>query len=56
MYFNFLPVAQGVTVNTSNVHGTSQTQLGMPVILGAGSPFRTAQELALLPLTLLSTV
>lgn len=32
MHFNFLPFILAATVNTLNVHGTSQTQQGMSVI------------------------
>lgn len=32
MHFNFLPFILATTVNTLNVHGTSQTQQGMSVI------------------------
>lgn len=32
IHFNFLPIILVVTVNTSNVHGTSQTQQGMSAI------------------------
>lgn len=36
-HFIFLPVILGITVNTSNVHGTSQTQQGMSAIQRAMS-------------------
>lgn len=40
MHFNFLPVILGITVNTSDAHGTSQTQQGMSAIQRARSESR----------------
>lgn len=37
MHFNFLPVILGITVDTSNVHGTSQTEQGTSAIQRARS-------------------